>query len=229
MGSLECDVLPAGEKAELKPFTLRRLGDFFQKSPEVFRIWGKTLVPEENGLNTIGLAIFSFQSTKQLRGFSTTQRKPGPSEFSYIFPHDFKSLPLYPIRFPRSALTEIKKERRKGRGRKSTRLGERETVLVLVYFKQILPRKSSTITCTLEECVWRGECEGVGWNPKKPNSWKAVLTTAFLRAGSTQVALLRLKQTTLPWEWVCTHTGVHIPGSKKEKKREKSSPSKPTK
>lgn len=119
MGSLECDVLPAGEKAELKPFTLRRLGDFFQKSPEVFRIWGKTLVPEENGLNTIGLAIFSFQSTKQLRGFSTTQRKPGPSEFSYIFPHDFKRLPLYPIRFPRSALTEIKKERRKGRGEKS--------------------------------------------------------------------------------------------------------------
>lgn len=157
MGSLECDVLLAGEKAELKPFTLRRLGDFFQKSPEVFRIWGKTLVPEENGLNTIGLAIFSFQSTKQLRGFSYTQRKPGPSEFSYIFPHDFKSLPLYPIRFPRSALTEIKKERRKGRGRKATRLGESETVLVLVYFKQMLPGKSTTITRT-QECV----CGGVG-------------------------------------------------------------------
>lgn len=104
MGSLKCEVLPAREKAELQPFTLHGLGDFFQKSPEVFRIWGKTLVPEENGLNTIGLAIFSFQSTKQLRGFSTTQRKPRPSEFSYIFPHDFKSLPSNRSAFP-GALT----------------------------------------------------------------------------------------------------------------------------
>lgn len=119
VGSLKQEALLAGEKAELQPFTLRGLGDFFQKSPEVFRIWGKTLVPEENGLNTIGLAIFSFQSTKQLRGFSTTQRKPGPSEFSYIFPHRFKSLSLCPICFPRNA--HICKERKKGgEGEKSS-------------------------------------------------------------------------------------------------------------
>lgn len=149
---LKCEVPPAGEKAELQPFTLLGLAELFQKSPEVFRIWGKTLVPEENGLNTIGLAIFSLQSTKRLRGFSTTQRKPGPSEFSYIFPPRFqKPSPLTePLSQERShRKKERKKERRKGRGRKATRLGEREAVLVLVYLNQILPGKSTTITCTL--------------------------------------------------------------------------------
>lgn len=119
MGFLKCEVLPAGEKAELQPFTLRGLGDFFQKNPEVFRIWGETLVPEENGLNTIGLAIFSFQSTKQLRGFSTTQRKPGPSEFSYTFPPRFqKPSPLTdPLSQERSHRNKERKEEGEGEKR----------------------------------------------------------------------------------------------------------------
>lgn len=119
VGSLKSEVRLAGEKAELQPFTLRGPGDFFQKSPEVFRIWGKTLVPEENGLNTIGLAIFSFQSTKQLRGFSTTQRKPGPSEFSYIFPPPFQK--PFPLSDPLSQECSHRNKGRKkgGEGEKS--------------------------------------------------------------------------------------------------------------
>lgn len=57
-----------------------------------------------------------------------------------------------------------------------------------------------------------------GWNPKKPNSWKAVLTTAFLRAGRTQVALPRPKQTALPGD-VYTHRRAHPRDDKKKKKK----------
>lgn len=41
-------------------------------------------MPEENGLNTIGLAIFSLCSTKR-SALPGTQRKRGPAEFLHIF------------------------------------------------------------------------------------------------------------------------------------------------
>ena len=53
---------------------------------------GKILVPEENGLNTIELAIFSLGSTKR-SALPGTQRKHGPAEFLHIFKETRKYLP----------------------------------------------------------------------------------------------------------------------------------------
>lgn len=53
---------------------------------------GEILVPEENGLNTIELAIFSLGSTKRL-ALPGTQRKRGPAEFLHIFQEAKKYLP----------------------------------------------------------------------------------------------------------------------------------------
>lgn len=68
--------------AELQRFALLRAReDYF---PKKYLGLGKILVPEENGLNTIGLAIFSLWSTKRL-ALPGTQRKRGPAEFLHIF------------------------------------------------------------------------------------------------------------------------------------------------
>lgn len=53
---------------------------------------GEILVPEENGLNTIELAIFSLGSTKR-SALPGTQRKRGPAEFLHIFQEAKKKIP----------------------------------------------------------------------------------------------------------------------------------------
>lgn len=96
--------------------------------------------------------------------------------------------------------------------------------MVLVYFKQILPRESSTITCTHEECVWRGGWGGggCGLESQKNKQLESCFDHHIPSSWADSSCATETQADHAAWGWVCTHIGVHIPGPKQKKKKNQS-------